>query len=301
MTHESMAKRLIKVGVWGGGLVVSYKAGTDALRYRPLGDDSEMSATRRYQLDAIHDGTQVRGIDLKDGNPWGWIVARATTMALGAAICKMVMSVGNQTNIFRDEKHERWLGLVRGREDGVPLITVSNHESCFDDPGVMSVIVPWDVAANPKKMRWGICTQDICFPDNSFIQAVAGAGQALPIKRGGGIDQPLFLDVARHVAAGHWVHVFPEGRVIQTGELGLDVLTPRGPRELERVGRLKWGVGKLIAHSPYVPVVIPMHHTGMPNVMPQHNVWRPDKHNGWWFDNRWVFVGHHATGQYVAS
>lgn len=230
-------------------------------------------------------------------------------------------------------------------------------------------------------MRWGICTQEICFK-NAFLQAVMGSGQALPIKRGAGIQQALFLDVARHVSAGHWVidsapsllappshlsflpipllssllsslpppflssphlllssppffppslpylptsppsstfpplyafppptvtsqvHIFPEGRVIQSGMLGIDPLATRTKEEMEvshhpppceiplencliclaraqgPKGRLKWGVGRLVAHSLRCPVIIPMYHSGMDEVLPDRNVWVEDPETG---------------------
>jgi monolysocardiolipin acyltransferase len=110
--------------------------------------------------------------------------------------------------------------------------------------------------------------------------------QALPICRGGGVDQLLLLDAARRLAAGGWLHVFPEGRVVQTGQLGLDELTTRS-KELEaNIGRLKWGVGKLIAHAEVLPEVLPMHHRGMARVLPQHAEWRDNGDGGRIFDNR---------------
>ncbi len=36
------------------------------------------------------------------------------------------------------------------------------------------------------------------------------------------------------------------------------------------LGKLKWGVGKLIAHAPTPPVVIPFFHMGMETILPQH-------------------------------
>lgn len=36
----------------------------------------------------------------------------------------------------------------------------------------------------------------------------------------------------------------------------------------EKHGRLKWGVGKMIAHAPVTPVVIPLFHTGMAELIP---------------------------------
>lgn len=35
------------------------------------------------------------------------------------------------------------------------------------------------------------------------------------------------------------------------------------------MGKLKWGVGKMIAHAPTPPVVVPFCHMGMEKVMPQ--------------------------------
>jgi hypothetical protein len=35
-------------------------------------------------------------------------------------------------------------------------------------------------------------------------------------------------------------------------------------------GKLKWGVGKLIAHCPTTPIVIPFYHFGTENTYPQH-------------------------------
>ena len=95
----------------------------------------------------------------------------------------------------------------------------------------------------------------------------SGAGKSLPIWRGGGVNQKLFLDFARLVAAGEWVHIFPEAGCFQHEILGgrYDVGDAR-----EKKGRLKWGVGKLIAHAPERPVVICFYHSGMEQIMPQN-------------------------------
>lgn len=54
------------------------------------------------------------------------------------------------------------------------------------------------------------------------------------------------------LSKGQWVHVFPEGRVNMTKEFI----------------RLKWGVGRMIMDSPVTPVVIPIWHIGMDEVLP---------------------------------
>lgn len=63
---------------------------------------------------------------------------------------------------------------------------------------------------------------------------------------------------ANQVAAGKWVHVFPEGRVVYSGTLGA----------------FRSGVGKLVcdaraANGGHDPIVLPFHHSGMGEVLPQ--------------------------------
>lgn len=83
----------------------------------------------------------------------------------------------------------------------------------------------------------------------------------MPIKRGAGLSQKLFRDPARVVVGGNWLHIFPEGGIWQLEGLG-------GRRDHSEKGKLKWGVGRLIAHSPKKPVVIPFYFSGMETIMP---------------------------------
>jgi hypothetical protein len=62
------------------------------------------------------------------------------------------------------------------------ILSVLTTETCFDDPGLMGGIVPWDVIANPRKMRWGICEQGICFGKGVMRQGFAGLGQVKPYR-----------------------------------------------------------------------------------------------------------------------
>lgn len=232
-----------------------------------------------------HRPSKRRLLDASD-EPGELLLARKVTLTVGTVVSKCLVGWLNSLVVVEDRRYQAWLQAIRERPSGVPLITVANHESCCDDPPLMGGLVPWDVAVDPHRMRWGICTQEICFPRNfSAVHALAGCGQALPIRRGGGVDQALLYDVARQVAAGCWVHVFPEGRVVQGSSLGLDPLSRSG-EELAQKGRLKWGIGKLIAHSPVPPIIVPFHHKGMAGVMPQHNTFVQAPDGAWQYNNK---------------
>ena len=42
------------------------------------------------------------------------------------------------------------------------------------------------------------------------------------------------------------MHIFPEGKIIQSGMLGANYFGTRSPERANEIGKLKWGVGKLI-------------------------------------------------------
>lgn len=75
----------------------------------------------------------------------------------------------------------------------------------------------------------------------------------------------MSTDYARLVAAGEWCHVFPEGGIWQTDKLG-----GRKNGAEASIGKLKWGVGKLIAHAPVTPHVVPFFFMGTEHFYPQH-------------------------------
>lgn len=61
---------------------------------------------------------------------------------------------------------------------------------------------------------------------------------------------------------GHWLHIYPEGRVNADGQT--KALLP-----------LKWGVGRLVVESPVVPIVVPIYHLGMDKVLPNKKPYVP--------------------------
>lgn len=95
---------------------------------------------------------------------------------------------------------------------------------------------------------------------HELVYGLVGLGKVLPILRGAGINQSLFHDFARLVAAGEWCHIYPEGGIWQGNSLG--------GRSNNEIGKLKWGVGKLIAHAPTRPIVVAIFFSGTEHMTP---------------------------------
>ncbi|KAG5319698.1 TAZ protein, partial [Pseudoatta argentina] len=153
----------------------------------------------------------------------------------------------NKTTVYNKHIIVRALDL---RPKNVPLITVSNHHSCFDDPGIWATL-DFRHSWSRRKLRWSLAAHDICFT-NVWHSYFFMLGKCIPIIRGDGVYQEAVDFCIERLALGEWVHVFPEGKVNMCKE------------EI----RLKWGVGRLILESPITPIVIPICHLGMDEVLP---------------------------------
>eukprot|EP00960_Hanusia_phi_P020442 602759-Hanusia_phi.AAC.4 len=139
-----------------------------AFYYRPLPD---------YRNKGIKAGfTKLRDLPA-EYVPFGLLVARGIIQFLVVSIFKFIVGFRNTVEVVQDENYAYLLRQMRSREDGVSLLTASNHASSLDDPGLISCLIPYDVALSPKRMRWSLATQEIAFPNIPVVQAFMGAGQ----------------------------------------------------------------------------------------------------------------------------
>ena len=172
---------------------------------------------------------------------------------------KLVLNVLNSATFHNVETLQRAIDDASTASSG-GLITVSNHASTLDDPFLFCAMLPLSFFFTEhvhERVRWSICAREMCYKSELLGQFFK-SGKTLPVERGKGLYQPVMGVVARAVARGEWVHVFPEGKIVFND--GKD-----------KVRDLKWGVGKLVCDSYIlsgrVPVVLPFHHRGMTSVL----------------------------------
>ncbi|XP_014204351.1 tafazzin homolog isoform X2 [Copidosoma floridanum] len=176
-----------------------------------------------------------------------WNLASSLTFVAVGIFSKLIMEWFNKTAVYNKHIIDKALS---SRPKDVPLITVSNHHSCFDDPGIWGAL-DFKYLVNRHKHRWSLAAHDICFT-NVWHSYFFMLGKCVPVIRGDGVYQDAINFCIERLARGDWVHVFPEGKVNMYKE------------NL----RFKWGIGRLILESPKVPLIIPIVHLGMDQILP---------------------------------
>lgn len=101
--------------------------------------------------------------------------------------------------------------------------------------------------------RWTLCASDRCFHRDLLVPFFRAA-KVLPVERGAGMFQQGLAAAEARLAAGDWVHIFPEGTRSRDGQMG----------------PVRKGVGRLVASCADArPVIVPFVHSGMQEVLPK--------------------------------
>jgi len=141
------------------------------------------------------------------------------------------------TRLARGLLRVRVIGADRVPEDG-PVIVAANHASYFDIP-LLGMSLPRQADYLAKRELFVL---PLIAP---LLRALGG----VPVKRGGG-DRAAMAEVARRLAAGRLLVIYPEGTRSRTGVLG----------------PARAGIGRIVAQSK--AVVVPVFIQGTSGLRP---------------------------------
>ena len=120
-----------------------------------------------------------------------YMVKEVTTITLIGAISKFWLRVLSKTQTKNLQTFSD-LALKKVHKNR-PLLTISNHHCCVDDP-VLFGLLPFSLVSNPKNIRWTPGADEVMFYKDS-LSTLFGYGRVVPTIRGWGMNQPS-MDLA---------------------------------------------------------------------------------------------------------
>lgn len=129
--------------------------------WRPQADNNDND---NPQMKRIGNISKISLTDQADqSHPWLYQISSQAVILTTSIVARCFLFGAGECKIKRDESYNEFLKHVCGRNKGIPLITISNHRSMVDDPSIMSGILPFWLAIQPKYNRCGFCSQEYCF------------------------------------------------------------------------------------------------------------------------------------------
>lgn len=191
-------------------------------------------------------------------------------------LTKFIMTWYNKTYLHDADDNIR---LLFNREDDVGVLTISNHQSVADDPGIWCGTIPLKLLTLDA-MRTIVMAEEWYYSTGKFSAGILRGLNCIPIRRGDlrGLENPSLDEMYRRLNGindgdggsnnrKEWAHIMVEGRIYQSWRFA-----PNEPR----LGKFRRGAAKLIACSPpSKTLVIPIYHRGMDDIFPE------EKPMGW--------------------
>lgn len=178
-------------------------------------------------------------------------LVRTSTLEKKLVFSLLTPVVRGFMQIFNDLSVHNQHILDEAIASGRPVITIMNHDSTMDDPLLFGVLSS-DFFKRHGKIRHTLCAQEICFA--SKIQSrFFSAAQGIPVVRGAGIHQAGLDHAISVLNENGWVNLFPEAKVNE---------------DPEKLLPFRWGVTRLIREAEKPPILIPIMHSGMADILP---------------------------------
>lgn len=216
-----------------------------------------------------------------------WHLFSYGTTIFTVGISKFILNTMYNVELNNFERLETALEKSRKEERG--LMTIMNHMSVVDDPFIWAVF-PWKIYRDLNDIRWCLGAHNVCFT-NKFVSTYFSLGQVLSTKRFGagpfqgsvdamirllspdstldnlqvkGCFSTTTLNYHYKMQKPAWVHVYPEGFVLQ--------LQPPFSNSMRY---FKWGITRMVLEATRPPIVVPIFTTGFEKIAPEDTAESP--------------------------
>ena len=178
-----------------------------------------------------------------------------------------VMKIMNKTYLHDSNNNLKKYIFERNSKE-VGLLTISNHCSVIDDPGIWCGTLPLR-KLTLDNMRNIVMVEEAYYSLGKLSAYILHGLNCLPIRRGDirGLESPQLKELHKRLngessPTREWCHIMVEGRICQPWRfMGTNI---------PHLCKFRLGAAKIIASSPPSrTIVLPIYHRGMHNVFPE--------------------------------